>query len=178
MSRMEQTNYVEYLKNRFESNMHRHSTIQWIDVLPKLTGSLLEVIRKMEESDGEPDVIIFEQEAYYVDCSKETPKARVSICYDIDARLKRKNAPPMTSASELASDIGITILDESFYKALQAIEPFDLKTSSWIKTPNEIRNLGGALFGDRRYNHVFIYHNGADSYYSVRGFRGYIHVKL
>lgn len=165
---------IEKLKNRFEKNMKRHQDIKWEDVLEKLDDHVIKVIEQMEAYGGEPDVIRYQKDLYIVDFSKETPKPRTSVCYDEEARLSRKKFPPETSAEALAKKIGITLMDENMYRYLQSIDPIDQKTSSWIKTPESIRSLGGALFGDYRYQKTFIYHNGADSYYGARGFRGYI----
>jgi hypothetical protein len=172
----EQKNQLfDHLMERFQKNKVRHINVLWEEYKKKIDHhSILNSIYAMEETGGEPDLVVIDNTWYIIDCSKETPKGRVSICYDEEARLKRKNVPPKDSAIGIASKIGITLLDEKLYRLLQEIEPFDTKTSSWIMTPSEIRVLGGALFADRRYNQVFVYHNGADSYYSVRGFRGYI----
>lgn len=173
---MEHNELLNILKNRFQKNIHRHPNMLWNDVLMMLSNKerFIETIIKMEETGGEPDVLVINSKPFYIDMSKETPEKRRNVCYDEVARLSRKKFPPETSAEAFAKSIGIKLLDESMYKAIQAIEPLDLKTSSWIQTPQEIRYLGGALFGDCRYHHTFIYHNGADSYYGVRGFRGYI----
>lgn len=168
------TQILEQLKIRFNKNIKRHPELHWEDVEKKLNQIYLNIISEMEKYGGEPDVIIYQDELYYVDFSKETPKPRTSVCYDEEARLSRKKFPPETSAEALAKKIGITLMDEDMYRYLQSIDPIDQKTSSWIKTPDEIRALGGALFGDYRYQTTFIYHNGADSYYGARGFRGYI----
>lgn len=128
----------------------------------------------MEQSGGEPDVVVLEDKLYVIDMVKESPKLRGSLCYDKEARLSRKNFPPASSSLEMAASLGITVLDERMYVKLQDIEDVDLKTSSWILTYEKLRSLGGALFGDKRYQRTFIYHNGADSYYGSRGFRGYI----
>jgi hypothetical protein len=131
----------------------------------------------MEETGGQPDVVDLEsKEIVFVDCSKESPIGRRSLCYDKKALDSRKNNKPIGSIIELANEIGISVLNEEQYKKLQEYEAIDVKTQSWLQTPEEIRNLGGAIFGDRRYNRVFIYHNGADSYYSVRGFRGILRI--
>lgn len=169
---------LDILEKRFKANLHRHPGILWEDVLKRLNKNqdALKSIQMMEETLGEPDVVSIgnNNEIIYVDCSKETPKGRTSICYDEAALQARKSYKPRSSAEKMASEMGITMLDFEEYKKLQALEPVDLKTSSWLLTPNDIRKLGGALFGDRRFNHVFLYHNGADSYYGVRGFRGKI----
>lgn len=168
---------LEILKDRFERNMHRHEGLTWDFTEKLLDSKLLEVISKMEESGGQPDLFIFEDRSLaYVDMVKESPDARRSLCYDREALEKRKSNKPLNSALEFAEEIGIELLDEKTYLFLQSTESFDEKTSSWLKTPDDVRKLGGALFGDRRFGRAFIYHNGADSYYSVRGFRGYIFV--
>jgi hypothetical protein len=133
----------------------------------------------MERTDGEPDVVGYEKktdEYHFADCSTESPKGRRSLCYDRDALNSRKEHKPVNSAIDLANEIGIEILNEEQYRELQTLGNFDLKTSSWVKTPEEIRKLGGAIFCDRRYNNVFLYHNGAESYYAARGFRGVLKV--
>ncbi len=167
------------LQHRFVKHMYRHESIAWEDIKEKLKSNeaLLETIYFMENTGGEPDVIQLDMssnEIIYCDCSKETPVKRRNICYDHKALLGRKKFPPKDSAMNMAETMGINMLTVDIYHQLQNIEPFDLKTSSWLITPEKIRGLGGALFGDRRYDTVFIYHNGADSYYGVRGFRGFI----
>lgn len=164
---------LETLKKRFEKNMHRHEGIVFEEIQDKLIKHQ-DIILKMEQTGGEPDVVVIDKKMYVVDMVKESPKLRGSLCYDKEARLSRKNFPPATSALEMAASLGITVTDESMYLKLQDIEDFDLKTSSWILTDESLRSLGGALFGDKRYKRTFIYHNGADSYYGSRGFRGYI----
>jgi len=169
------------LKGRFEKNMNRHTGLEWAQVQAKLeanTGKLWS-LNEMEKSGGEPDVVGFEKktgEFLLYDCSAETPKERRNVCYDRAALDARKEFKPRDSAMDMAAAMGIEILTEEEYQALQKIGEFDTKTSSWLKTPAEIRKLGGAIFGDRRYDHVFIYHNGADSYYGGRGFRGSLRV--
>ncbi|MDL2311125.1 DUF4256 domain-containing protein, partial [Peptostreptococcaceae bacterium OttesenSCG-928-C18] len=167
----------DILEMRFKENMHRHEGVKWENVVEKLQDnpSKLWSLNEMEFSGGEPDVVEWDfelNEYIFYDCSKETPKGRVSLCYDDEALELRKKNKPSGSALGLAKTMGIEILSEEEYKKLQEVEEVDLKTSSWIKTPDDIRKLKGALFCDRRYNHVFVYHNGADSYYSSRGFRG------
>ena len=164
---------LDVLKKRFEKNMHRHEGLVFEEVQEKLIQHL-DTILKMEQSGGEPDVVVLEDKLYVIDMVKESPKLRGSLCYDKEARLARKNFPPASSALEMAASLGVTIIDEMMYVKLQDIEDFDLKTSSWILTDEKLRSLGGALFGDKRYQRTFIYHNGADSYYGSRGFRGYI----
>ncbi|MEB7643029.1 DUF4256 domain-containing protein [Acinetobacter pittii] len=167
---------IELLKNRFEKNTHRHQEMNWLDVQNKLIKDPVKLrsLLEMENTGGEPDVIAYDQpedEYLFVDCSLETPKGRRSLCYDREALESRKDHPPKNSAIDVAKEMGVELLTEEQYSQLQEIEEFDLKTSSWLKTPNEIRKLDGALFADRRYGRVFIYHNGAQSYYAARGFR-------
>lgn len=167
---------IELLKARFEKNSHRHKEIEWTNVQAKLIESpeKLWSLQEMENTGGEPDVVAYNQqkdEYLFIDCSAETPKGRRSLCYDRKALESRKDHPPKNSAIDVAKEIGVELLTEEQYYQLQEIEEFDLKTSSWLKTPNEIRKLDGALFADRRYGRVFIYHNGAQSYYATRGFR-------
>lgn len=166
----------ELLKARFEKNSHRHKEIEWTNVSAKLIESpeKLWSLQEMENTGGEPDVIAYDQqkdEYLFVDCSLETPKGRRSLCYDREALESRKDHPPKDNVIDVAKEMGVELLTEEQYYQLQEIEEFDLKTSSWLKTPNEIRKLDGALFADRRYGRVFIYHNGAHSYYAARGFR-------
>lgn len=167
---------IEILEKRFEKNKHRHADIKFEEILDKLNDNILESISKMEETEGEPDVFVIDGEIYIVDGSKESPKLRRNLCYDKSARENRKKFPPESSAEEIAKSMEIEIVDENMYRSLQEIEDFDLKTSSWIKTENSVREKGGAIFGDKRYARTFIYHNGAESYYSSRGFRGYIKI--
>ncbi len=166
---------LEILKKRFEKNMHRHPNINWEDVKGKLEASAdkLWSINEMEESDGEPDVVsIYDnEEIIYIDCAAESPKGRRSLCYDEEALESRKEHKPKDSAVNLANHMGGKILNEAEYAALQALGHFDAKTSSWLETPTEIREKGGAIFGDYRFGRVFTYHNGAESYYAARGFR-------
>lgn len=169
------------LKSRFEKNMHRHPELVWSAVQRKLevNPEKLWSLAEMEETGGEPDVADFDKntgEYIFYDCVAETPKGRRSICYDTEALESRKEFKPANSAVGMAAEMGIDILTEDQYRFLQTLGKFDTKTSSWIKTPSEIRELGGALFCDRRYNHVFVYHNGAESYYAARGFRGLLKV--
>lgn len=162
------------LSARFEANMKRHAGIAWADVEARLrkAPAMRKTLIAMDESGGEPDVVGREGEAFvFADCAPESPAGRRSLCYDKAARVARKENKPKGSAMEMAAAIGVTLLDEAQYRALQALFPFDLKTSSWIATPPTIRKLGGALFCDRRYDTVFTYHNGAESYYASRGFR-------
>lgn len=172
---------LKTLKSRFEKNRNRHSGLDWLAVQSKLEGKpeKLWSLAEMEETGGEPDVVSFDNnsgEYIFYDCAPETPKGRRSICYDPESLESRKEYKPANSAVGMASEMGIDILTEDQYRFLQTLGNFDTKTSSWIKTPPEIRELGGALFCDRRFNHVFVYHNGAESYYAVRGFRGLLKV--
>jgi hypothetical protein len=172
---------LELLQSRFEKNMHRHQGIQWEDVKSKLekNNDKLWSLNQMEETGGEPDVVDYDkQNKQYIfyDCSPESPKERRSICYDVAAWESRKENKPKHSAQGMAAEMGIDILNEEQYKYLQQFGEFDTKTSSWIATPVSIRKLGGAIFGDYRYASVFIYHNGAESYYAARGFRGCLKV--
>jgi len=175
------TDFINKLKKRFENNLYRHSQIKWKDVEKRLINNQEKLISllKMEETGGEPDVVFYDEESneyLFFDCSKETPIGRRSLCYDRAALDSRKKNKPESNVMEMAAEIGIEVLDEEKYRQLQKFGPFDLKTSSWIKTPEKIRSLGGALFCDYRYESVFVYHNGADSYYSSRGFRGCLRV--
>ena len=169
------------LKARFEKNMGRHEGLEWAKVRAKLeadSGKLWS-LNEMETTGGEPDVVGFDKktgEYIFYDCSEESPKGRRSVCYDREALESRKEHKPKNSAVDMAADIGIELLTEEQYRHLQKLGEFDRKTSSWIKTPSEIRKLGGALFCDRRYDTVFLYHNGAESYYAARGFRGSLRV--
>lgn len=172
---------LKILKERFEENMARHKGLKWSDVQAKLEKSAAKMwsLNEMENSGGEPDVIGFEKKTgaiIFCDCSAESPKERRSVCYDRKALNSRKEHKPKNSALDLAAEMGIEILTEEQYRELQTLGEFDLKTSSWILTPPEIRKLGGAIFCDRRYDHVFTYHNGAESYYAARGFRGLLKV--
>jgi hypothetical protein len=172
---------VKTLKERFTNNMGRHGGIDWSSVQAKLVASpnKLQALQEMERTGGEPDVIGRDDktgEVLFCDCSSETPAGRRSICYDRAALDARKENKPGGSAVEMSALIGIDILTEQQYRALQELGEFDKKTSSWVKTPANIRDLGGALFCDRRYGHVFVYHNGAESYYAARGFRGQLKV--
>jgi hypothetical protein len=181
LSADEREQLLKTLKARFEKNSNRHQGITWDKVLAKLDASpeKLWSLSIMEETEGEPDVVGFDRqtgEYIFFDCSAETPKGRRSICYDREALESRKEHKPKDSAMEMAESMGIEMLDERQYIQLQIFGHFDTKTSSWLKTPDSIRKLGGAIFGDYRYGQVFIYHNGADSYYSVRGFRGSLRV--
>jgi len=167
---------TKHLAERFLKNTHRHKGTLLEDYLAAITP-FEKQIHAMEETGGEPDLYVIKESWFIIDSSKETPSLRVNTCYDEAARLKRKKFPPETSALKMAEEMGIKLLDEVLYQDLQSFEPHDLKTSSWILTPGGMREKGGALFGDYRYGRVFYYHNGADSYYSNRGFRGYIQIK-
>ncbi len=173
---------IAILKERFARHPERHPAITWQTVEKRLASAssgTLEALAAMEASGGEPDVIGGEAAdgaLLFIDCAAESPKGRRSLCYDQAARQSRKDHPPASSALEMAADIGIELLTEADYRALQQSGAFDLKTSSWIMTPAAIRDLGGALFCDRRYDTVFVYHNGANSYYAARGFRGKLRV--
>ena len=169
------------LKDRFEKNMPRHKGLEWADVQAKLEANpeKLWSLGEMEKTGGEPDVVGFDEktgEYIFYDCSSESPKERRSLCYDRDALEARKEHKPANNAVDMAGSIGVEILTEQQYRELQKLGKFDTKTSSWIKTPAEIRKLGGALYGDRRYETVFVYHNGAESYYAARGFRGSLRI--
>ncbi|MDB5251434.1 MAG: hypothetical protein JWP27_603 [Flaviaesturariibacter sp.] len=171
------TELLSLLKARFEKHADRHGGIAWPDVEARLRTApgKLWSLHQMEQTGGEPDVISFEKEStafFYCDCSPESPAGRRSLCYDGDALAARKENKPKGSAREMAAAMGVEILTAYQYRSLQERGRFDLKTSSWVSTPETIRSLGGALFCDRRYDTVFLYHNGAESYYAARGFRG------
>jgi len=181
LSAAQRNGLITVLKLRFEKNMNRHKGIQWAEVQAKLeTGTeKLWSLNEMESTGGEPDVVAYDKktgEYIFYDCSAESPKGRRSICYDHEALEARKEHKPENSAVEMAADMGIELLTEEQYRQLQQAGNFDTKTSSWIITPAAVRKLGGALFCDRRYNTVFVYHNGAESYYAARGFRGSLRV--
>lgn len=172
---------LETLQARFEKNMSRHRGLDWAKVKTRLESDAEKLfsLQEMERTGGEPDVIGQERktgEYIFCDCSPESPKGRTSVCYDREALDSRKEFKPKTSATEMAAEMGIELLTEEQYAELQQLGNFDLKTSSWLKTPPEVRKLGGALFGDRRFGRVFVYHNGAQSYYAARGFRGSLKV--
>jgi hypothetical protein len=174
---------ISVLKTRFEKNKNRHKGIEWAKVQAKLehkqSGEKLWSLQEMEHTGGEPDVIGYDKqtdEYIFCDCSAESPKGRRSVCYDHEALQARKEHKPANSAVQMAVNMGIDILSEEQYQQLQKLGNFDCKTSSWLKTPAEIRKLGGAIYGDFRYGRVFIGHNGADSYYAARGFRGMVKV--
>jgi hypothetical protein len=183
LSAQDRSLLLNTLKTRFEKNMHRHATVQWSDVEAKLETTAakekLWSLNEMEKTGGEPDVVAFDErtgEYVFFDCSAESPTGRRSLCYDREALESRKENKPKNSAIEMGSEIGIQILSEEQYRQLQSLGKFDLKTSSWVQTPPDIRKLGGAIFCDRRYDTVFTYHNGAESYYAARGFRGCLRV--
>lgn len=172
---------IKTLKDRFQKNMTRHSGIDWSLVQARLEASpeKLEALQEMERTGGEPDVIGYDKntrEFVFCDCSPESPSGRRSLCYDREALDSRKQAKPGGNAVETAASMGIEILTEEQYRELQRLGELDRKTSSWVKTPADIRKLGGAIFCDRRYGRVFVYHNGAESYYAARGFRGILKV--
>ena len=165
------------LKARFEKNMNRHKGLEWAKVQAKLevNSEKLPSLNEMDRTGGEPDVVGFDKktgEYIYYDCSAESPNGRRSVCYDGEALESRKEHKPKNNAIDMAAAMGIELLTEEQYRELQKLGNFDTKTSSWVKTPSDIRKLGGALFCDRRYDHVFVYHNGAESYYAARAFRG------
>jgi len=181
MKAQEREELLQALQTRFEKNMQRHKGIAWSDVRTKLVGNpdALRSLREMEASGGEPDVVDQDTEAghyMFCDCSAESPGGRRSICYDREALESRKEQKPQSSAIEMAAEMGIELLTEEQYRELQKLGEFDTKTSSWVRTPSDVRALGGALFCDRRYGKVFVYHNGAQSYYAARGFRGLLRV--
>lgn len=181
LSSKQQQELIGTLKARFEKNKTRHKSIDWSNVQKKLEDNTEKLwsLNEMERTGGEPDVVGYDKktdEYIFYDCSAESPKDRRSLCYDREALEARKEHKPKNNAVDVAVAMGVEILNEEEYRALQKLGEFDTKTSSWIKTPVEIRKLGGAVFCDRRYNTVFLYHNGAESYYAARGFRGSLRV--
>jgi uncharacterized protein YpuA (DUF1002 family) len=177
----QQKEILQLLEERFEQHMHRHENIKWEDVQAKLEADQAKLVSlyEMEATGGEPDVVGYDEKKkqyIFADCSKESPKGRRSVCYDREALESRKKHPPKTSVMDMVEEMGIELLTEEQYRKLQSLEVLDQKTSSWVKTPDSIREKGGAIFCDYRYGHVFVYHNGADSYYSSRGFRGLLYV--
>ncbi|CAD2071650.1 hypothetical protein GCM10007275_13970 [Jeotgalicoccus coquinae] len=172
LTKAEKEELLNTLESRFNTHKERHENIEFNDVAARLSDKQLAVLHNMESTEGEPDVIEMDGELYFADCAKESPKGRRSVCYDRAALEKRKKNKPENSAMDLVKEIGFEMLTEGDYRTLQQFGDFDLKSSSWVATPADIRDLGGALFCDKRYNTVFLYHNGADSYYSARGFRG------
>jgi Protein of unknown function (DUF4256) len=172
---------LKALKARFEKNVNRHKGLEWAKVKAKLEASAEKLwsLNEMERTGGEPDVVGHDKKTggyIFYDCSAESPKGRRSLCYDLQALDSRKENKPKDSALEMATAMGIELLTEEQYRELQKLGNFDAKTSSWVKTPSKVRKLGGALFCDRRYDTVFVYHNGAESYYAARGFRGWLRV--
>ena len=181
LSSEERNELLKALKTRFEKNMSRHRDIEWAKVQAKLEANSEKLwsLDEMEITGGEPDVVGYDKntgEYIFYDCSAESPKGRRSICYDREALEARKEYKPENTAVDMAAAIGIEVLTEEQYRELQQLGKFDLKTSSWVKTPADIRKLGGAIFCDRRYDTVFTYHNGAESYYAARGFRGWLKI--
>lgn len=181
LSPEQQEQILSILEARFENNMQRHKDIEWLKIQVRLKANpdKLWTLDEMERTEGEPDIIGYDaktDEYIFVDCSIESPKGRRSFCYDHEALEKRKENKPADSALNRAAAMGIDILTEEQYRQLQSLGKFDSKTSTWIQTPSDIRKLGGALFCDFRYNTVFVYHNGAESYYAARGFRGSLRV--
>ena len=181
LSQKQREELLRVLKARFEKNMNRHKGLEWAKVQAKLEGHTEKLwsLNEMERSGGEPDVVGHDKrtgEYLFYDCSLESPTGRRSVCYDREALESRKEHRPKNSAMDMAAAMGIEILAEEQYRELQTLGEFDTKTSSWLKTPSEIRKLGGAIFADCRYDHVFVYHNGAESYYAARGFRGSLKV--
>jgi hypothetical protein len=179
MKAQERDELLHTLKTRFEKHMHRHKGVKWADVQARLESNpaALRSLREMEATGGEPDVMGQEAAHYtFCDCSAESPGGRRSVCYDREALRSRKEHKPEGSAVEMAAAMGIELLTEAQYRDLQKLGDFDTKTSSWIRTPDDVRALGGALFCDRRYGKVFVYHNGAQSYYAARGFRGLLRI--
>jgi hypothetical protein len=181
LSSQQREELLTALKARFEKNMNRHKGLEWTRVQAKLEANAEKLwsLNEMERTGGEPDVIGHDKrtgEYIFYDCSAESPKGRRSVCYDQEALESRKEHKPENSAVAMATEMGIELLTEEQYRELQQLGNFDLKTSSWVKTPSNIRELGGALFCDRRYNQVFLYHNGAESYYGARAFRGSLRV--
>ncbi|HEY3404381.1 MAG TPA: DUF4256 domain-containing protein [Ohtaekwangia sp.] len=181
LSSEERKELLQVLKTRFEKNTKRHKGIEWADVQSRLEAhpEKLWSLQEMERTGGEPDVVHFDKKAdkyTFIDCAAESPKGRRSVCYDHEALEARKEHKPENSAVQMAEDMGIELLTEEQYRDLQKVETFDTKTSSWIKTPADIRKLGGAIFCDYRYGKVFVYHNGAESYYAARGFRGSLQI--
>jgi len=177
LTKKQREELIETLKARFERNMKRHQGLTWPEVQAKLEASAEKLwsLSEMEKTGGEPDVIGHDKktrEYIFYDCSAESPKSRRSLCYDREALDSRKENKPKGSAIDMATAMGVELLTEDQYRELQKLGEFDTKTSSWVKTPSDVRKLGGALFCDRRFNTVFVYHNGAESYYAARGFRG------
>lgn len=177
LSPEERKELLSTLKDRFENNMNRHKDLEWADIQTKLEANMEKLwsLNEMERTGGEPDVVDHDNdtgEYIFYDCSAESPKGRRSVCYDREALESRKKNKPENNTIDMATSMGIKILTEEQYQMLQGLEKFDMKTSSWVQTPSDIRERGGALFCDFRFGHVFVYHNGAESYYASRGFRG------
>jgi hypothetical protein len=181
LSAKQHAELIRALKSRFEKNMNRHNGLEWAKVQSKLIANtkILYSLYEMERTGGEPDVVGYDkksEEFVFYDCSAESPKGRRNVCYDREGQESRKSFKPLDNAIDMAAAMGIEILTEEQYRELQKLGNFDTKTSSWVKTPSNIRKLGGALFADRRYDNVFVYHNSAPSYYGVRAFRGSLRV--
>ena len=181
LSSEQRAELLKTLKARFEKNMNRHKGLEWAQLQAKLQANAEKLwsLHEMERTAGEPDVVGQDKktgEYIFYDCSAESPKGRRSVCYDREGLESRKEHRPKTTAMDMAAAMGIELLTEEEYLELQKLGDFDTKTSSWVKTPSDIRKLGGALFCDRRYDHIFVYHNGAESYYAARGFRGSLRV--
>jgi hypothetical protein len=181
LSKQQREDLLKALQSRFEKNMNRHKGLEWAKVQAKLDAQMEKLwsLNEMERTGGEPDVVGHDKktgEYVFYDCSIESPTGRRSLCYDREALESRKEHKPNDSAANMAASMGIELLTEEQYRELHTLGKFDTKTSSWVKTPSAIRQLGGAIFCDRRYNTVFVYHNGADSYYAARGFRGWLRV--
>jgi hypothetical protein len=181
LSKQQHEELLKALQSRFEKNMNRHKGLEWAKVQAKLDAQMEKLwsLNEMERTGGEPDVVGHDKktgEYVFYDCSIESPTGRRSLCYDREALESRKEHKPKHNAADMAASMGIELLTEEQYRELQTLGKFDTKTSSWVKTPSDIRQLGGAIFCDRRYNTVFVYHNGADSYYAARGFRGWLRV--
>ncbi|MED4454212.1 DUF4256 domain-containing protein [Metabacillus fastidiosus] len=181
LSQEQSEELIGVLKARFEKNMNRHKGLEWDKVQAKLNANTEKLwsLNEMEITNGEPDVVGYDKEKdeyIFCDCSAESPKGRRSVCYDREALESRKKHKPEDNAIDMAASMGIELLTEEQYRVLQELENFDMKTSSWVQTPTDIRELGGALFCDRRFGRVFVYHNGAESYYAARGFRGLLMV--
>jgi hypothetical protein len=181
LSQEQRVELLRTLKARFEKNMNRHKSLEWSEIVARLEANTEKLLslNEMESTGGEPDVVGHDKktgEYIFYDCSVESPKGRRNVCYDREALESRKEHKPDNSAVDMAADMGIELLTEEQYRDLQKLGSFDLKTSSWVKTPAEIRKHGGAIFCDRRYDHVFVYHNGAESYYGARAFRGSLRV--
>ena len=181
LSKKQREELLKALKARFEKNMNRHKGLAWAEVQPKLGANAEKLwsLGEMERTGGEPDVVGYDKktdEYTFYDCSAESPKGRRSLCYDREALDSRKENKPKDNAMDMADAMGVELLTEEQYRELQKLGDFDTKTSSWVKTPSAVRKLGGALFCDHRFNTVFVYHNGAESYYAARGFRGWLRV--